>query len=114
MKFVVSHTSGWKEKPCVGAKLEELTYLDYRTVSSLEEAEKLDWYKFWFDEGINHRVENGMIVCDRKQKKPKWTIEIHDLEDLMFFIEKTDDIIISKVPFKEIKYEIEIYDEYRE
>ncbi|MFN4219731.1 MAG: hypothetical protein ACK4GJ_02270 [bacterium] len=112
MKFIVSRTKVplWsKEKPCEEAVEEMLTPLDYRMVPSIEEAKKKIWFKEWWEGGVNHREEGGMIVCEKKQKEKNWVIEIKDLEDLIKFQEKYGEImILDSPPYKEVKKEIRI------
>lgn len=44
-----------------------------------------------------------------------WSIEINTLEELIKFMEKNEQNLVIKYSFeKEIPYEIEIYDDYRE
>ena len=116
MKFVVTRTSTWfDENPKIeGAKQEELTSLDYRTVAKLKTAEKQHWYKQWYDNGINHREENGMVVCDRKKKAKVWTMKINSLDELMKFANKYGNLVMRMGDYKETQDVIEIYDGYRE
>jgi len=59
--------------------------------------------------GVNHREENGMIVCEKKQKEKQWVIEINSLEELIKFQEKNGEImILDSLPYKEVKKEIRI------
>jgi hypothetical protein len=112
MQFVVSRTKvSLKEskKPCDEAREVELTPLDYRTVKTLEAAQKKIWYKDWIDEGINHREEGGLVVCDRKVKEKQWVIELETLEELIGFENKYGEIMImDSAPYKEAKQEIKI------
>lgn len=116
MEFVIIRTSFQNdEKPCEEAYRKYLTYLDYRTPKTIEEAKKLFWFEKWFEGGINHRVEEGGIVCDSKEKKAIWVIDIKNFEELFKFQKKWQwAIVLSKSSYKEIKREIEIYDSYRE
>lgn len=113
MKFIVSRTSEWSGNPKVGgAKIEELTYLDARTVKSLEEARAKPWSKEWFESGANHREEGGLVVRDVINEKH--TLEIKTLKALVEFVAKYGDIVIQASGYKEVPYEIEVYDGYRE
>ena len=116
MKFVVERTSRLDEKkPCKEAHIESLTPIDIRTAKTLEEAQKKCWYKQWFADGVNHRVEDGCVVCDAKEKRPVWVIEINNLERLIAFLEEHGELVIStESRYKEIPHYIEIYDYYRE
>ncbi|NOX21122.1 MAG: hypothetical protein GXO99_07705 [Nitrospirae bacterium] len=110
MKFLISRkvqSISNTEKPCEEAVKEELTPLDYRTVETLEEAKKKIWYKQWYEGGTNHREEDGMVVCERKEKEERWVVEINTLEELIKFQEKYGDIIIrNTTPYKETRKEI--------
>jgi hypothetical protein len=112
MKFVVSRTTvslKASKKPCDEAREEELTPLDYRTVKTLEAAQKKIWYKDWIDEGINHREEGGLVVCDKRVKEKQWVIEFKTLEDLIGFQNKYGEIMVmDSAPYKEVKQEIKI------
>ncbi len=112
MKFIVSKkmvSVTENKKVCDEAKQEDLTPLDYRTVRSLEEAKKKVWYKDWLKGGVNHREEDGMVVCDKKEKSRHWVVEINSLEELLAFQSKYGSIIISNsTPYKEVKKEITI------
>ncbi len=95
------------KSPCNEAKEYELTPLDYRDVKTLEEAKGKIWYKSWIASGENHRIENGIVVCDKKTKVKQWVIEIDSLEQLLSFQSKYGDIIISdSSPYKEADKEI--------
>ena len=112
MKTIIRRTSQWGEnKPCEEAVLEQLTYLDYRTAPTLEEAKRCGWYNEWFNQGENHREENGMVVCDHIEKHDIWTIEF---DDVFFLCEKYAPVVIEPSQYKEYEWQIEIYDSYRE
>ena len=110
MKFIVNTKKvplTESVKPCEEAKEEVLTPLDFRDVKSLDEAKGKIWYKDWLEAGENHRVENGMIVCDKKTKIKQWVVDLHTLEDLVSFQGKYGDIVISdSSPYKEASHEI--------
>lgn len=110
MKFIVSRkmqSIAGEERPCDEAVREELTPLDYRTVDSLEEAKKKIWYKDWLKGGVNHREEDGRVVCEKTEKQQQWVVEIGSLDDLLRLQEKYGDILIrNSSPFVEVKKEI--------
>ena len=116
MIFVISRTSIWncEEKPCDGAFIKELTYLNFRAVKTLKEAEKYPWFDDWYNHGINHREENGMIVCNAKKKRGVWCMEVGSLNELVALYDKCGDIVITDAQYKEVPIGIEIYDDYRE
>ena len=110
MKFIVSKkrvSVTENRKPCDESVEEELTPLDYRTVKTLEEAKGKIWYKDWFEGGENHREEDWIVVCDRKEKTKRWVVAINTLEELMAFQSKYDSIVIlDGTLYKECKKEI--------
>ncbi len=112
MKFVLSRkrvSVTENKRPCDEARQEELTPLDYRTVKTLEEAKGKIWYKDWLESGENHREENGVVVCDKKEKTTQWVIEIYTLKELIEFQGKYGEIVISdSTPYKEAGKEITI------
>lgn len=115
VEFVICRTSAWGEKPCEEAYEKKLTHMNICTIKTLEEAKKSFWYKGWSNNGINHRVEDGCVVCDAKEKRTEWVIDIVDMDALLSFQKKYGEIVIGNdARYKEIKMEIEIYDDYRE
>jgi len=112
MKFIVSRkrvSLTGNRKVCDEARQEDLTPLDYRTVKTLEEAKKKVWYKDWIKGGVNHREEDGMVVCDKKEKSRQWVVEINSLEELLEFQSKYGSIVISNsIPYKGVRKEITI------
>ena len=114
MKCIVTRTSclGYDQKPCEEAVKEILTDVDERTIDDPMK-NKLIGERWYTEEGyFNHRVENGHIKRD--YKKSAYTIELESLEDLQNFIDKYGSVIIERSTYKEIPFEIEIYDEWRE
>ncbi len=110
MKFIVSkkmQSISGDDRPCDEAVREELTPLDYRTVKTLEEAKKKIWYKDWLKGGVNHREENGRVVCEKTVKQQQWVVEIASLDELLKFQDKYGDIILrDSAPYVEVKKEI--------
>lgn len=69
--------------------------------------------KTWYDFGRNHRVENGCIARDFDDER--WMVWIADDDDLLAFVKKYGDIILSiNTDGLEHCFEIEIYDACRE
>jgi hypothetical protein len=66
----------------------------------------------WYEHGTNHRVEHGHIMRDFAEKC--WWIEINSLQDLIDFMGKEGQIILSQKYDNPGIFEIEIYDTYRE
>ncbi|RMG72638.1 MAG: hypothetical protein D6710_04490 [Nitrospirae bacterium] len=110
MKFIVSRrieSIGSDERPCEEAVRESLTPLDYRNVESLEEAKGKIWFDNWLRGGVNHREEQGRVVCERRQKEQRWVVEIGTLEELLLFQSRYGDILIrDSSPYKEVSKEI--------
>jgi hypothetical protein len=113
MKFIISRTSAYGNKPLGIAIKEKLTYLDRRTLT-LENMKKnrKDLYSHFMCHGKNHRTEGTCAVRDVDQED--WTIEINSLEELIELKDKEGKLIVKGTEYKEIPYEIEIYDDYRE
>lgn len=111
MKFEISRTSAWDECPCDEAKEEMLTYVDYRSVATLDEGKSKHWFDDWYAGGINHREERGCIACDSLRKRTVWTIDIVDPLELY---EAYGDLCIQRSEYKECYAHLEIYDSWRE
>ena len=56
----------------------------------------------------------GVQAVDAKKKQSVWAIQINTIEELLAFIMKYGEVIISPSTYKEIPFSIEIYDTYRE
>lgn len=112
MKFIISRkriSVTESKKTCDEALEENLTPLDYRTVKTIEESKGKIWYKEWLEGGENHREEEGIVVCDKKEKSRQWVVELNNLEELIAFQSKYGEIVISdSTPYKEVKKEITI------
>ena len=112
MRFVISKkrlSLTENKKPCEEAVEVELTPLDCRTVETIEDAKGKIWYKEWMEGGENHREENGMIVCDKKEKSKNWVVKLNSLEELIDFQGKYEKISISDgALYKETSKEITI------
>jgi len=112
MKFIVSRkrmSVTENRQVCDEAVQEKLTPLDYRSVGSMEEAQKKIWYKDWIADGVNHREENGMVVCEKKEQNSQWVVEMGSLEELLAFQDKYGEITIANsIPYVEVKKEITI------
>jgi hypothetical protein len=115
MKFMVSRTSRTTDvKPCSEAKQEKYTRVDERSTDDPAKIPAMrgkpaDW---WFADGTNHRIENGHIKRDFEDTA--WFIKINTLAQLIEFIEKYDQVIVSKSFWNPSIMSIEIYDDYRE
>ena len=111
--FLVSKTSMGcsDDKPCEDAFLINIIDVDTRTV---DDPKKIPCYynnrdHMWYEEGTNHRIENGYIKRDMGITQ-EWAIKADDILEL---IDKYDvSIILSKRA--DGFYTIEIYDDWRE
>ena len=115
--FELTRTNSWDDKPInsgYNIRKQKVTYRDFRNISTLKEAKTKFWFQSWYDRGTNHREEKGMIVCDRKEKREIWVIDICSLEELMKFKNEFGEIIIMDSEYLEVSGEIEIYDGHRE
>jgi hypothetical protein len=111
MKFIVSRTSMWHgEKPCEEAKKEKATYFTDSFLKTVKEAIKKHE---WIRKGNPVQMKGFVRVYD-KEPEDVWTIEIKTLEAFIEFVNKYGDIVFKKSRYKEIPFEIEIYDDYRE
>lgn len=110
MKFLVTKTSDWGDnQPCEESFDGEYIYIDERTVNDPSQLKYKNAEKEWYGNGSNHRVENNHIKRDFN--KNGWLLEVNSIEQLINFVNKYGDIVISNhfgTP------EIEIYDTYRE
>ena len=87
MKFIIGRASLiGNEQPCDEAFKDKATYLSDCTAKT----------------------------ASKKELKEVWVVEIKSLEDLMEFIRKYEEVIISGSSFVEIPYRIMIYDDYVE
>ena len=116
MKYLITRTSrSYYEKPCNEAFEQEVILTDERTVNCPQMLVYSCQRETWFTDPkyFNHRVEKGHIKRDYKEKR--WVIEFTNLKELMKFINKYTEVVIGKTfNCKEIPFEIEIYDDYRE
>ncbi len=115
MKFVITRTSAFKESPCPEAFKSEYIYVDRRLV---DDPAKIEWYggktDWWYEEGVNHRVENDQI-CRDMGLRAEWVVEINSLKDLLDFKKKYGRLVIDETYDHKIEIpKIEIYDYYRE
>ena len=105
MKFIIHESISSILK---GEQEEELTYVDRRTVATLDEAKKYFWFDRWYKRGKNHREENGMIACDALQKNTERVIEIPTLDELLQLQERLGRLEIVNSYYLEIPKQIEI------
>lgn len=101
------------EKPCEEAFQVQITDVDCRYT---DDPRKVLMYNdpkcgWWYKHGTNHRVEGGMIKRDFGISRV-WVVKIEQLADLMEFIKKYGDCVLSSR--RDGFGKIEIYDGYRE
>ena len=113
MKFMISRTSMYGEKPCDKAFRDKYIRIDERTTDAPEKIPvangKSEW---WYEKGSNHRVENGHIKRDFEDEA--WFINIESLDNLSDLIEDYGRVIIQPAYTNNDILEMEIYDSYRE
>lgn len=107
----VSNYFGDSIQPCGESEQRKYFHIDWRTTDDpakiLPYKGETDW---WYNEGTNHRVENGQIARDLEWKG--WFVEFNDLDDLLKFANREGRIIITDK--EQYNYEIMIYDDYIE
>lgn len=80
MKVLITRASQREreESPVDGARQEMVSRIDRRTLPTFEEVRKQFWGKQFFEEGTDHRVENGM-VCRTLPPRNEWVMDIEDI-----------------------------------
>ena len=108
--FLCSRTSIWGDgQPCEEAFMINVINTDTRVVDDPSKLPLRRCADTWYEEGTNHRVENGNIKRDMGIKK-EWAVEINNIP---VFVKKHGESCIINV--NEDGYNtIEIYDDYRE
>ena len=124
MIFTLHRTSDWEEqKPLEDERVKKatFTYIDRRTIATLEAVKSHHIGDYWFKEGTNHREEqvDGCGVARDLGPRNCWIIEINTLEELIELQKQCKaELVISSVDNDgqdEIaEGSIEIYDDYRE
>ena len=113
MKYKVSRTSDWSaNKPCEEAFEDSYIQIDERIVDSPEKLNVKSDRDEWYNNGTNHRMENGHIKRDFESRG--WFVNIETLEDLNKFVDKYGNIVFQKSSDNSDIKEVEIYDDYRE
>lgn len=104
-----NHYSGIQ--PCEEAKQKKYFHMNWKTS---DDPAKVPFYKgetdWWYNEGTNHRVEDGVIVRD--MERDGWFVEFNNLDELLAFVNREDEIIIEED--RQYNYSIVIYDDYIE
>ena len=117
MKFHVSRTSQWdhEEPPCAEAFRDTYTRIDTRTTDDPAKitAHRKKSTAWWYNNGTNHRVENGQIKRDFPGES-QWAIELSDLDALIAFMHRYGSLVIETHWDNPGTVELEIYDNYRE
>lgn len=119
MEYKISRTSMWSDgKPHKDAYQRAYIRVDTRTT---DDPAKIPRYKAhpeeWYQEGTNHRVENGKIKRDF-HKENGWFIQVDDIHqflDKLYEDEEVGEIVLSiEDDTNPTMLSIEIYDTYRE
>lgn len=112
MKFRVTRASVYGDgvQPCEEAKSGQMKVIDERGV---DDPSKIPNGEDWYARGTNHRVENGHIKRDLGFRTA-WFVDIGSLKDLMAFIDKYGDVVVSRTYSDGTTPEIKIYDDYIE
>lgn len=109
--LVCTRTSVFDGKPCDEAEEVSFVRVDRRTVDCPMKNRYIG--EKWYEDGRNHRVENGKIARDFDDKR--WVVQVPDGAALQEFCLKYDEIILSiNNDGLEPCFEVEIYDTYRE
>lgn len=106
MKFQISRTSLYLNRPCEEAIKGTYIPVDRRTFKTPEEHDARFPHMRWSSNGSNHRIVEGNIERDMPPASC-WLLEISDLQQLIELSKKYGDLVFS--PDR-----IEIYDGYRE
>ena len=115
MKMIVSRTTEFDDdvSPCDEAVKGDYVRIDERTTDDPAKIRarngESDW---WYEDGGNHRVEDGHIMRDFDDTC--WFVEIPDLQSLIEFVSKYGECVIGPAFRNRNRTEIEIYDGYRE
>jgi hypothetical protein len=116
MRFRVSRTSAnYDDKPCEEAVRGTYLHTDRRS----SPAEAIPAYanptvlqREWYGRGQNHRTEDGRAA--RELAHEGWFVTLPTLADLLAFIDKYGEVVVSHEPSPTPLYRLEIYDDYRE
>lgn len=105
---VSQHHKDKETPPCENAVLETLLQVDSRRW--LNPKEENDWYQ----QGINHRIENDRICRDFPRKI--WIIQFKNDKEFMQFLSEHEPVILheNRAHLKEPLWHLEIYDDYLE
>jgi len=119
MRYIISITSQLNGRPCDESDrfLGKLTRLDWRRCKTLDAIRNHQSIKGWFDSGTNHREENGMVVRELEvvfEEGEYYKLYTMKVPDITKFVDTYGCVVIKPSDYKEIRYEIEIYDSYRE
>ena len=106
-----SRTSAYIDKPCEEAEKIPFVCVDRRSIDDPMKNPYIG--KSWYEEGRNHRVENGKIARDLDSTR--WVVRISNAAELQAFCQKYSPVIID-IDNSGIApcFSIEIYDDYRE
>jgi hypothetical protein len=115
MEYIVTRTSNWlEEKPCEEAYTAKGEYWDVRTLSEDQYNIKFGYRGTWRSKGSNNRILDNGHIARFMNHYDFWCIEMKTIDDLMAFIDKHGEVIISPPRYEWEYPNIEIYDNYRE
>lgn len=116
MVFVVERTSLWgDEKPCDEAYRKKFKCWQTRTCSEEEFNNRFSEREgLWRSKGKNHTVTDKGYITRQIEDQEAWAIKFNNLNELMEFVVKHGQVIISEEDFSVKAPSIEIYDDYRE
>lgn len=115
MKYIVTRTSSFGNKPC--RKAFKAYHEKWHTRTCTEEYFNEHFSKnegIWRENGKNHHITKEGYIKRQEEDQLLWTIEINTLEELNSFIKKYGEVVITENKCDSESMGIEIYDDYRE
>jgi hypothetical protein len=115
MKFIITKTSAYDEKPCKEAKRTMVETWHTRTCSEKEFNLRFsDREGLWKSKGKNHSITKEGYITRQQDDREAWCVELNSLEELIKFCNKYGQLIVSNEGYDYKNASIEIYDDYRE
>ncbi len=116
MKYIVKRTSNYcsfeeGNPPVENAKMEYIHQYDTRTPIIKQKGRENIWKQFVERNRNIVQLPNGNWRGIEKEAEQVWVVEV---DDLLSFVDKHGQCILSEPDCEEGYYEIEIYDDYRE
>jgi hypothetical protein len=117
MKFKLTRTTGYGEKPLRSNKVNKVMVEHWMIRTCTEETFNLKFGTregLWRSKGTNHKkTHNGEWIMRRENDVEVWGIEINTIEELIDFAKKNGELVFKFEENHNIP-SIEIYDGYRE